>query len=201
LIAKLAPTLGQEIAHQTEVIRQQLLADFGNIPAGQKGVDSVHERGIVFHLGWHGAKQVPDALLMFNINIKVANQDDATIGSDAFLATAEFTGLHVPLHDVHAILLVERDAGHLVEADHIVLADQSALAGCVVDEHPGNRGLTSRNQMRIRRNLLEEMALPCSSGAEFHQVVVTLDKGNHSQHQGVMLPPGQSVRLYADGSK
>ena len=56
LITKLAPTLGQEIAHQTEVIRQQLLADLGNIPAGQKGVDSVHESRIVFHLGWHGAK-------------------------------------------------------------------------------------------------------------------------------------------------
>ena len=45
------------------------------------------------------------------------------------------------------------------------------------------------------------MALARSSGTEFHQVVVALDKGNHAQHQGVTLPPGQSVRLYADGSK
>ena len=170
-----------------------ILIDLGNIPARQKGVDSVHESRIVFHLGWHRPKQVSDALLMFNIHIEVANQNDAAIGSDAFLATAEFTGLHVPLHDVHAILLIERDTGYLVEADHIVLADQSTLAGCVVDEHPGNRGFISRNQMRIRRNLLEEVALARSSGAEFHQVVVALDKRNHSQHQGIALPPGQSV--------
>ena len=65
-----------------------LTSILGNIPAGQKGVDSVHESGVVFHLGWHGAKQVSDALLMFNIHIEIANQDDTAIGSDAFLAAA-----------------------------------------------------------------------------------------------------------------
>ena len=52
-------------------------------------------------------------------------------------------GLHVPLHDVHAVLLVEGDAGDLVEADHVVLADQSALARGVVHEHPGDGGLAA----------------------------------------------------------
>ena len=118
-------------------------------------MDSVHESSVVFHLGRHGTKKVPDALLVFNVHIEVANQGDAAIGADAFLATAEFAGLHVSLQDVHAIPLIEGDAGHLIEADHIVLADQSALAGCIVDEHLGDRGFASGNQMRIRRNLLE----------------------------------------------
>ena len=45
------------------------------------------------------------------------------IGTDAFLATAEFAGLHVSLHDVYAIFLIEGDTRHLIEANYIVLAD------------------------------------------------------------------------------
>ena len=44
------------------------------------------------------------------------------------LPAAELAGLHVALHDVDAVLLVEGDAGDLVEADDVVLADQPALA-------------------------------------------------------------------------
>ena len=38
-----------------------------------------------------------------------ADHDDAAVGPDALLPPAELTGRHVPLHDVHAVLLIERD--------------------------------------------------------------------------------------------
>ncbi len=66
---------------------------------------------------------MPDALLVFDIYIEVANQDDVAVGTDAFLATAEFTELQVSFHDVYAIFLIEGDTRHLIEANHIVLAD------------------------------------------------------------------------------
>ena len=86
-------------------------------------MDSIHESRIVFHFWGHGAKQVPQALLMLDIYIKVANHDDTAIGPNALLATAELSRFHIAFHDVHAVFLVKRDAGHLVKTDHIILAD------------------------------------------------------------------------------
>ena len=43
------------------------------------------------------------------------------LGADALRAAAELAGLHVSLHDVDAVLLVEGDAGDLIEADDVVL--------------------------------------------------------------------------------
>ena len=62
-------------------------------------------------------------LLMLDIHIEVANHHDAAIGTYALFPSAELTGLHVPLHDVHAILLVKGDSRDFIEADHIILAD------------------------------------------------------------------------------
>ena len=82
-----------------------------------------------------------DPLLVLDIHLEIAHHDDAAIGPDALLAPAELAGLHVALHDVDAILLVEGDARNFVEADHVVLADQPPLAGRHVDEHPGDGAL------------------------------------------------------------
>ena len=83
------------------------------------------------------------ALLVLDVYIEVADHHHAAIGADALLAAAELAGLHVALHDVHAVLLVEGDAGDFVKADHVILADQAALARGVVDEHAGDRCLTA----------------------------------------------------------
>ncbi len=159
-------------------------------------MDTIHEGGVVSHLRRHGTEQVPDTLLMLNIDIEIADQNDAAIGADALLATAEFPGLHESLHDVYTILLIKGDTGNLIKTDYIVLADQPTPTGRVVDKHLGDRCLTAGNQMRIRRNLLEEMAFASSPRAEFHQIVVTLNKGNHPQHQGITLSLRQSSRFY-----
>ncbi len=110
LVPKLAPAFGQEIADQAEVIRDQVFVDLRHVPTRQERMDAVHEGGVVPHLRRHGTKQVPYALLVFHVDIKVADQDDAAVRADALLATAELAGLHVALHDVHAVLLVEGDA-------------------------------------------------------------------------------------------
>ena len=54
--------------------------------------------------------QVADALLVLDVDVEIAHQHDGPIRADALLATRELAALHVALHDVDAILLVEGNA-------------------------------------------------------------------------------------------
>src|SRR5437867_7815396 len=101
-------------------------------------MDTVHESGIVTHLRRHWPEKVPHSLLVLHVHFKIAHHHHAAIGSDALPPPAKFPRLHVALHDVDAVLLIERDAGDFIKTDHVVLTDQSPLTGGIVDEHPGN---------------------------------------------------------------
>ena len=92
-------------------------------------MNAIHERRVVPHLRRQRAQQMSDPLLLLDIHIEIADHDDAAVGADVLLAAAELARRHVALHDVDAVLLIEGDAGDLVEADDVVLADQAALAG------------------------------------------------------------------------
>ena len=96
-------------------------------------------------------------------------------------------GLHVALHDLHAVLLVERDAADLVEADHVVLADQAALAAGVVHEHLRHGRLAAGDEVRVGRDLLEQMRLAGAARPELDGVVVAHDERHHAQQQHVLL--------------
>ena len=67
-------------------------------------------------------------LLMLDIDIKVANQNKAAVGANAFFSSAKFTGLHVSLHDVDAVFLVEGNTGNFVKTNDVVLANQTSLS-------------------------------------------------------------------------
>ena len=122
-----------------------------------------------------------DALLLLHRHVEVADQDQRPLRADALLAAAELARRHVPLHDVHAVLLVEGDSGDLVEAHHIVLADQAALSVRHVDEHLRDRSLAARKQMGVRRELLVDVTLARPAGAELDEVVVALDEGDQPE--------------------
>jgi hypothetical protein len=91
-------------------------------------MDAVHESRVVPHFGRQRAEKVADALLVLHVHVEIAYQHDGAVGADALLAAGELAALHVALHDVDAVLLVEGNTRHLVEADHVVLADQTTLA-------------------------------------------------------------------------
>jgi hypothetical protein len=88
-------------------------------------VEAIYKRSVVTHLSWHGPEQVSNPLLALHIGVEVADHLDAAIGPDALPSTTELARLHVPLHDVDAVLVVEGDARHLVEAHDIVLGDET----------------------------------------------------------------------------
>ena len=77
---------------------------------------------------------------------------DAAVGADRLLPAAELARLHVALHDVDAVLLVEGDAGHFVKTHHVVLADQTTLARGIVHEHLGHGGLAARSKRQVARH-------------------------------------------------
>src|SRR5690348_8938522 len=126
-----------------------------------------------------------DALLMHYVDIEIPDHDDATVGADALLAAGELAALHVALHDVHAVLLIERDAGDLVEADDVVLTHESTLAVGVVHEHARHGRLAAAHQVRVGRYLLEEMALAGPTRAQLHRVVVPLYERHHTEERDV----------------
>ena len=134
-----------------------------------------------------GAEQVADAELRLDVDVEVADHDDAALGADALLAAAELAGLHVALEDVDALLLVEGDAGDLVEADHVVLGDESAPAGVHVHEHVGDRRLAAGDEVGVRRDLLEQVRLAGAAWTELDGVVVADDERDHPGDQDVLL--------------
>ena len=129
-----------------------------------------------------------DPLLLLDIDVEVADHDDAAFGADVLLAAAELTRGHVALHDVDAVLLVEGDAGDFIEADDVVLAYQTALAVRIVHEHLGDGRLAARDQVGIWRNLLEQMALAGSARAKLDEIVVALDERNHAEQNDTLRP-------------
>jgi|ADurb_Cas_03_Slu_FD_contig_31_1609497_length_413_multi_3_in_0_out_0_1 hypothetical protein len=73
------------------MVCQVFLAYLWDVPAGKKGMNAVHESSIIAHLFGHGAKEVTYMLLMFDINLEIANENEAAISADALLAATEFT--------------------------------------------------------------------------------------------------------------
>ena len=125
-VLKPGPAFAQEVAHQTEVVREVFRrVQLREVPARGVAMNPVHERGVIPHLRRQWAQEMRDALLLLNIDIEVADHDDAAVSADLILAAAELARRHVALHDVHAVLLIEGDARHLVEAHDVVLADKA----------------------------------------------------------------------------
>ncbi|KMR62733.1 hypothetical protein EY01_15795, partial [Staphylococcus aureus] len=60
-----------------------------DVPARQVGVNAIVEGGVVAHLLRHRAEEVTVAELVGDVDVEVADHDDAAVGSDALLASAE----------------------------------------------------------------------------------------------------------------
>src|SRR5580700_8413935 len=99
------------------MISKQIAIHFWQVPTRQVSVNAVHKSSVVTHLRRQWAEKMANPLLMLHVHVEVTNHDDTAIGTNAFLAAAEFTRFHVALHNVYAIFLVEGDAGDFIEAD------------------------------------------------------------------------------------
>ena len=131
---------------------------FREIPSRHVGMDAIHERRILSHLGRQRTQEMTDALLMFDIDIQIAYHHDTAVCAYALLTARKLTRLHIAFQDVHAILLIEGHARYLIETNHVVLTQKTALAGGIVDKHLGDCCFTAGNQVGIWGNLLEKMA-------------------------------------------
>ena len=148
--------------------------------------------------GGNGLKRWPISLLLLHVHIEDCQPSRCPPSRpNVLLAAAELAGRHVALHDVDAVLLIEGNPGDLVEADHVVLANQSSLPRRVIDEHLRDGRLAAGDQMRIRRDLLEKMALAGAAWTQFHQVVVPLHERNHAKQRHSL----RSLSPSADGSR
>src|SRR5262249_6130458 len=69
--------------------------------------------------------------------------------------------------------------------------DQSALAAGVVYEHLRDGSLTARNQVGIWRDLLEKVTLARPARTKLDEIVVPLDKGDHTKKHDALRPLGE----------
>ena len=161
-------------------------------------MNAVHESRIIPHLGGHGAEQVADALLVFDVHVEVPHHHDPAVGAYALAATAELPRFHISLHYSDAVLGVKRDPGHLIKAHYVVLADEAALTGGVVDEHPGDAGLAAADEVGVGTHLLVKVTLACATRPQFYSVVVALHERHHPQEQDVLGAGGEAAWLETD---
>ena len=161
-------------------------------------MNTIHEGGVIAHFGRQRTEEVSDLLLLLDIDVEVADHHDAALGADVLFGATELSRGHVAFHDVDAVLLVEGNAGDLVETHHVVLANQPTLSGGVVHEHLRHGGLAAGNQVSVWRDLLEEVALARSARAKFDEIVVPFDKGNHAEQHDALRPLGEGGRFETD---
>ena len=179
----------------TEVlVRTQLR----KIPPRCEGVQPVHECRVVAHLRRHRTEQVADLLLLLDIHVEVSHHHNAAVRPDILLPPTELARGHVALHDVDAVLLIEGDAGDLIEADNVIVADEPPLPRGVVHKHLGYRGLAAGDQVGVGRDLLEEVALAGAPRPQLDQIVVALDKRDHPEQRHTLGPFVQRRRFQAD---
>ena len=80
---------------------------------------TVQECGISAHFRREGVKQAGCLQQYIHALIDVANKDHGGGGSLFFLATSKGTGSHVVLHNLDAVLILETDAGNLIEGNTV----------------------------------------------------------------------------------
>ena len=164
--------------------------ELGEIPAGSIRMEPVHEGGVIAHFRRKRGQQMADLLRLLKIHIEIADQDNSALGADRILTPRKFAGGHVAFHDVDAVLRIEGHAGDFVETDHVVLADEAALAARHIDEHAGDRRFAARYEMSIGGHLLEQVTLAGAARSKLDEVVIALDEGNDAQqrdHLGALV--------------
>jgi hypothetical protein len=111
------------------------------------------------------------------------------------------TRSHVVLHDLDAVLVLERHAGYLVKGDDVPEPDQADLAAGHVVEEVRDRRLATGNQDAVRTDFLVDVALAGPPRAEFHEIVVVLDKWDHAGQQVPLYPVVEVRGFHAGGPK
>ena len=73
--------------------------------------------------------------------VDVANEHHRRRGVEGAAAAHEGSGRHVVLHDLNAVVILEVDAGHLIEGHHVPQAHQADLSARQVVKEVSHRGV------------------------------------------------------------
>ena len=195
-LAHLAQPFGQVVHDQAVPMGEKLRAHLRDFPAGNVGVEAVEERRVDHRFGERG-KQVTGLHQGIDWLVNVADEHHRGVGVDRITAPGKGTRRHVVLHDLDAILVLERNARHFVEGHHIPQADQPDLPARHVIEQVGDRGLPARDQNAVRADFLVDVALAGAARPQFGQIVVVLDQRDQPGQQMPLHPLREVGRLHA----
>jgi hypothetical protein len=128
--------------------------------------------------------------------VGVAEHRDARVARDRLLPALEGAGLAVGLHRRDDLLRHLLEVGDLVEADDVPDLHHALLAAVHVAEEVGHRGAAGE-QRRVRRDLLDDVALARTARPELDQVVVALRERDEAHEEEQLQAPRHLARLVA----
>src|SRR5208337_2538466 len=138
LAAKLMHDLAEVVGNEPIVLGEGTGVDLGNLPAGHIRMKPINKSFDLEEIG----ERLKEVIVLFvrepRLNVDVSDQDDRGESEDFLLAPAELPVLHIALHVRNQGLGIgEVGVGDLVEDHRVTAADDTHLAGGVVDEEVG----------------------------------------------------------------
>ena len=112
-------------------------------------MNTVKKRRIVGHCIREWFKQVRGLEQNGNILVDIADEDHRGRRRLFFLAAGKGAGRHVVLHDLHAVLVLEVDAGNFVERHTVPHTNKPYRLCTDVVEQVGNGGLAAGNKNAV----------------------------------------------------
>ena len=172
-----------------------LRAEFRNFPAGQVTVNTVKECRVGAHLWRERLKQRGGFQHNVHALVDISHKHHGGRGCLFFLAARKRAGRHVVLHDLHAVFVLELNAGNLVKGNAIPQTDQAHCLAPHIIEQVGHGGLTARDQDTVGRDFLIDMGFTGAARAKLTQVEVILYQRNHTGQQQPLFTIGKRFRL------
>ena len=191
VLPHLAERLGEVVDDEPVVVGEELVPHLRDLPAREIEVQTVDERHVVADDVRHRREQVAGLHHHVDGLVGVAEHRDARVARDRLLAALERAGLAVGLHRRDDLLRHLLEVGDLVEADDVPDLDHALLPAGHVAEEVGDRRAAGE-QRRVRRDLLDDVALAGAARAELDEVVVALGQRDEP-HEEEQLEPARHL--------
>ena len=172
-----------------------LRTEFRDFPAGQVAVNTVKECRVGAHLRRERLKQRGGFQHNVHALVDIAHKYHGGRGRLLLFAARKGAGRHVVLHDLHAVFVLELNAGNLVKGNAVPQTDQAHGLAPHVIEQVGHGGLATGNQDTVGRNFLIDMGFTGAARAKLTQVEVILYQRNHTGQQQPLFTIGKRFRL------
>ena len=191
VLAQLAERLGEVVDDEPVVVGEELVPHLRDLPAREVEVQPIDEGHVVADDVGHRREEVAGLHHHVDRLVGVAEHRDAGVARRPPPGRAGTAGLAVGLHRRDDLLRHLLEVGDLVEADDVPDLHHPLLPAAHVAEEVGDRRRAGQ-QRRVRRDLLDDVALAGAARPELDEVVVALGERDEPDEEEQLEPRGPS---------